>query len=86
MEWNLGVSRCKLLYTGWINNEILLYNTGNYIQYTVINHKGKAYKKNTGVPAGVQWDPGCLYSGGDMGFIPSLPQWVKDPNIAIAVV
>ena len=23
------------------NNEVLLYNTGNYIQYPVINHNGK---------------------------------------------
>ena len=29
---SLGVSRCKLLYTGWINNKVLLYSTGNYIQ------------------------------------------------------
>ena len=28
-----GMSRCKLLYTGWINNKVLLYTTGNYIQY-----------------------------------------------------
>jgi len=24
----------------WISNKVLLYNTGNYIQYPVINHKG----------------------------------------------
>ena len=24
MEWEAGVSRCKLLYTGWINNKVLL--------------------------------------------------------------
>ena len=30
----------KLLYIGWIN-KVLLYSTGNYIQYPVINHKGK---------------------------------------------
>ena len=28
-------------YIGWINNEVLLYSTGNYIQYPVINHNGK---------------------------------------------
>ena len=28
-----------------INNNILLYSTGNYIQYPVINHKGKEYEK-----------------------------------------
>ena len=37
-EWEFGVSRCKLVYIGWINNKVLLYSTGNYIQYPVINH------------------------------------------------
>ena len=27
------------------NNKVLLYSTGNYIQYLVINHNGKRYKK-----------------------------------------
>ena len=45
MEWEFGVSRCKLLYIGWINNEDLLYSTGNNIQYPVINHNGKEYEK-----------------------------------------
>ena len=45
MEWEFGVSRCKLLYREWINNKDLLYNTGNYIQYPVINHSGKEYEK-----------------------------------------
>ena len=41
----VGVSRCKLVYIEWINNKVLLYRTGNYIQYPVINHNGKEYKK-----------------------------------------
>ena len=45
MECEFGVSRCKLLYIGWINNEVLLYSTGNYIQNPVINHNGKEYIK-----------------------------------------
>ena len=45
MEWEVGVSRCKLLYTEWINNKVLLYGTENYIQYPLINHNGKEYKK-----------------------------------------
>ena len=45
MEWEVGVSRCKLLYRGWINNKVLLYSTGNYIQYPMINHNGKQYSK-----------------------------------------
>ena len=32
-----GISRRKLLHTGWINHKVLLYNTENYIQYPVIN-------------------------------------------------
>ena len=31
MGWDVGVSRCKLLYTEWINNKVLLYSTDNYI-------------------------------------------------------
>ena len=40
-----GVSRYKLLYMEWINNKVLLYSTGNYIQYPVLNHSGKERKK-----------------------------------------
>ena len=43
MEWKVGVIRCKLLYLEWIKNKFLLYITGNYIQYPVIDHKGKEY-------------------------------------------
>ena len=43
MEWEAGVSRCKLLHREWINNKVLLYSTGNNIQYPVINHNGKEY-------------------------------------------
>ena len=41
MDWEFGVSRCKLLYTEWINSKVLLYSTENYVQYPVINHNGK---------------------------------------------
>ena len=41
MDWEFAISRCKLLYTEGINTKILLYSTGNYIQYPVINHNGK---------------------------------------------
>ena len=27
----------QLFYIGWINNKVLLYSTGNYVQYPVIN-------------------------------------------------
>ena len=38
-----GISRYKLLYMK--NNKVLLYSTGNYIQYPVINYNGKDYGK-----------------------------------------
>ena len=44
--WEFGISRFKLLYIGWINNKVLLYSTGNYIQYPMLNHNGKNMKKN----------------------------------------
>ena len=45
MDWEVGVSRCELLYIEWINNKVLLYSTENYIQYPVINDNGKEYFK-----------------------------------------
>ena len=44
-DWEFGMSRCKLVYTGWMNNKVLLYSTGNYIKYSVINHNGKENEK-----------------------------------------
>ena len=43
--WEFGISRGKLLQIGWINNRMLQYGTGNYIQYPVTNHNGKEDKK-----------------------------------------
>ena len=48
MDWEFGISRSKLLYIlyiEWINNKVLLYRTGNYIQYLVINYNGKESEK-----------------------------------------
>ena len=41
MDWKFGVGRCKLLYLEWISNEVLLYNTGNYVQSIVVEHDGR---------------------------------------------
>ena len=49
MDWEFGVGRCKLLYLEWIHNKGLLYSTGNYIQYPVVNNNGKEYKKRISV-------------------------------------
>ena len=43
MEREFGVSRHKLLYIEWINKKVLLHSTGNYIQYSKINHNVKEY-------------------------------------------
>ena len=40
-----GDSRCKQLYVEWINDQILLYSTGNHSQYLAINHNRIEYKK-----------------------------------------
>ena len=32
MDWEFWVSGCKLLHLEWISDEVVLYNTGNYIQ------------------------------------------------------
>ena len=45
MDCEFGVIRSKLLYMDWINNMVLLYCTGNYIQYPGVNHNEKEYKK-----------------------------------------
>ena len=44
MDWEFGI-KCKLFYIEWINNKVLPYSTGSNIQYSVINHNGKEYKK-----------------------------------------
>ena len=53
MDWEFGISRCKLIYIEYIyiyidididiDNEVLLYSTENYNQYPMINHNGKEY-------------------------------------------
>ena len=40
-----GVSRCKPLYIGCVNNKVSLYSTGNSIQDPMINHNGKESEK-----------------------------------------
>ena len=41
-EWEVGISRCKLLFVEQIN-KVLPYSTENYIQYPMINHNGKEH-------------------------------------------
>ena len=46
LNQKFGISRYKLLYIKQINDKVLLYSRGNYIQYPVINHMEKNMKKN----------------------------------------
>ena len=39
MDWEFGVSRCKLLHIECMD-KVLLYSTGNYTQCPGINHNG----------------------------------------------
>ena len=41
IDGEFGISRCKLLHLEWVSNEVLLYNTGNYIQSLGIEHDGR---------------------------------------------
>ena len=41
VDWEFGVRRCIRSPIEWMKNNILLYNTGNYVQYPGINHNGK---------------------------------------------
>ena len=41
VDWEFGVSRCKLSHLQWISNEVQLYSIGNYIQSLVMEHDGR---------------------------------------------
>ena len=47
-EWTgrLRLADVKFLCTEWINNKVLLYSTGNYIQYPMANQNVKEYVYN----------------------------------------
>ena len=40
MQWKFAISRCKILYIGWID-KVLWYSIGYYIQYPMRNHNGQ---------------------------------------------
>jgi len=44
-HWEFGVTRCKLLPLEWINNEILLQSTGNYV-WSLVMEEDNVRKKN----------------------------------------
>ena len=43
MDWEFGVSRCKLSHLERMSNEVPLYSTENYIQPPGIDNDGKEY-------------------------------------------
>ena len=47
MDREYGVGRCKLLHLEWMNNEILLYSTGNYSQSLGIGYDERQYEKKS---------------------------------------
>ena len=50
MGWGCGVSGCKHFHVDWINNKVLLWSTGTYVQYHGINHDGREYKTDCKKP------------------------------------
>ena len=47
MRSEFRISKCKLLCIQWIKNKVLLHSTRNYIQYPIINYKGKEKKEKS---------------------------------------
>ena len=45
-DWEFGISRCKLVYIGWIKKRSCMVWPENYIQYPVINHNEKHMKND----------------------------------------
>ena len=45
MDWEFGISTCKLLYIDWINSKVLLHSTRNYTQCFIITYVGKESEK-----------------------------------------
>ena len=45
IDWEFRINIYTLLYIKYIVNKVLLYSTGNNIQYPMINHNGKENEK-----------------------------------------
>ena len=46
LDWELGISRCKLFYREWLNNRVQLCITGNCVQHPVITIMENTMKNN----------------------------------------
>ena len=51
VDRQFGIQRCKLVYTELTDNKVLIYSSGNYIQYPVINHT-HTHTRIQGFPGG----------------------------------
>ena len=71
IDWESGINRCKLLYIEWTNNMVLLYSTGNNIQYPGINHNGKEGEKE------------CIYMYNYSAVQQKITQLYKSTNTSI---
>ena len=80
LNWEFDISRWKLSCTECVN-KILLYSTGNSIQYPVINHSGKEYEKEclSVLPGGSDGEESAC-NAGDPGSIPGLGRSPKVGN------
>ena len=65
-----GVGRCKLLHVERINNEVLLYSTGNYIQYSRLAIMGKHIEECIYI---YKTESFCYIAETDTTFINQLP-------------
>ena len=54
MDWDFRIRRYKLLHIGWINNKVVTYTMGNYIQYPMIKHNKKNMEKNIKISVNIK--------------------------------
>ena len=69
MAWECRLIRCKLVHMEWINNKVLLWSTGNSIQYPVINRKGTEYEKEC------VYTHTCMHTHTDTHTVYPVAQW-----------
>ena len=58
LDWEFGISGYKILHTEWIN-KVLLYSTGNYLQYSRISHNGNYEKESVYMHTYITESFGC---------------------------
>ena len=76
MDWEFGVSGCKLLHLEWISNEVLLYSTGNNVQSLGIDMMEDNIRKGGNSHRGAA-ETNLTGNHEVLGLIPGLTHWVK---------